>query len=145
MVSQKESEVDISTMPLGARQKQVWEMTHGLGEYKTPMRAREIADTLGISTNSVYVNRRRVRKILEDHGVLSGTPAKIQPRRIIRQTSENRMDSVIHTIEEQIQGYDDEERALTERLEQIRKEKPELEAALNRLRTVLDGQQAVAA
>lgn len=138
MTPKNESEVDISRMPLSPRQREVWEMTHGLNGNTQPMRAKEISEKLGISTNSVYVNRRRVRKMLEDHGV----DVAIQPRKIIRQQSGNRMDNVINSLKAELIGYEQEEAALLKRLGQIRKEKPEVEAALERLQIVLENAEA---
>lgn len=130
-----EGKVDISQMPLSPRQREVWELSYGLGENKQPMRAKEISEKLGISTNSVYVHRRRVRKMLEDHGFLPSVER--QPKRIIRQTnSENRMDNVVQSLQAELDGYNEEEKSLKQRLEQIEKEKPELEAALERLKVV---------
>jgi DNA-binding CsgD family transcriptional regulator len=120
---------DISGVPLTDRQRQVWEMTHGLGDYNQPMRASEIAKELGISTNAVYVTRRRVRQILEDQGLVR--PGEKQPKRIIRQKSG--LEEAIDSLRDQLLGYDSEEESLKNRLELIEKTRPDLQEALERL------------
>lgn len=124
------------------RQRQVWEMTHGLGDYDRPMSAAEIAKALGITTNSVYVTRRRVKKTL---GLDEGEQ-RLMPRRIIRQ--ENGLEVAKRQLQEQIDGYTQEEEVLRKRLDQIEREKPEIQEALNRLVAVTeksDGREPVAA
>lgn len=123
------------------RQRQVWEMTHGLGEFEgKPMTAQEIATALGITTNSVYVTRRRVKKMLG----LDDEPTRLMPKRIIRQ--ESGIQSAVRSLQTELDGYTEEEEALRARLEQIEREKPEVEAALNKLRAVTEAEhEAVAA
>ncbi len=138
-----EAKVDTSSMPLSPRQRQVWEMSYGLGDYEKPLKAKDISEALNISTNSVYVHRRRVRKMLEDHGILP--VGERSPKRIIRQPAENRMDNVVSNLQAELEGYNKEEQALKQRLETIEKEKPELEAALERLQRVLDSAEHISA
>jgi prefoldin subunit 5 len=93
------------------------------------MRASEIAKELGISTNAVYVTRRRVRQILEDQGLVR--PGEKQPKRIIRQKSG--LEEAIDSLRDQLLGYDSEEESLKNRLELIEKTRPDLQEALERL------------
>lgn len=114
---------------LTPRQRQVWEMSNALGEFDRKMNAGEISKVLGITTNSVYVTRRRVKKLLGlDDGEM------IQPRRIIRQ--ESGLEVAKRQLEEQVVAYNEEEQNLRERLEQIERERPEIKAALERLEAV---------
>lgn len=119
---------------LTARQRQVWEMTHGMGDYEGPMRADEIAKELGITPNAVYVTRRRVRAILEEKGLVE--PGTRQPKRIIRQRSG--LEEAIDSLETQLEGYETEVERLRTRLEQIERQKPELEEALGRLKAIAE-------
>jgi DNA-binding CsgD family transcriptional regulator len=113
---------------LTPRQRQVWEMTHGLGEFDKPKSASEIAQALGITSNSVYVTRRRVKKLL---GLDEGEFAS--PKRIIRHES-NGLTSAERSLQAQLDGYEREESELKDRLGQIKREKPEVEKALGLLR-----------
>lgn len=117
---------------LTARQRQVWEMTHGLGDYATPMSAGEIAKALGITTNSVYVTRRRVKKLLG----IADEPTGLMPKRVFRQ--ESGLQVAQRQLQEQLDGYDQEEESLRGRLQQIEREKPEIAEALKRLRAVTE-------
>jgi hypothetical protein len=103
-------------------------MTHGLGEFEKAMNAQAIASALGITTNSVYVTRRRVKALLG----LDGEAGRLTPKRIIRQ--ESGLELAVRSLEEQLTGYDQEESDLKERLAQIEREKPEIEQALKGLR-----------
>lgn len=111
------------------RQREIWEMTKGMGKWEgRPMKAPEIADTLGISANAVYVTRRRVKQIIED---ASGGRA---PKRIIRQ--ESRIEMAIEALEAELTGSIEEEAALMARVEQLQRERPEVERVLKDLRSV---------
>lgn len=122
------------------RQRQIWERSAGIGEFNgRPMTAVEIAKELGVTTNNVYVTKRRVRTIL-------GMDSKQEPKRIIKQ--ESNLDSAVSSLQKELDGYEAEVERLNARLEQIEREKPVVEAALDRLRGVTqsenDGVLAVA-
>lgn len=123
---------DVTTIKLTDRQREVWEMSHGLGEFSAqgPMRAKEIAEALGISANAVYVTRRRVRQIL-DGEVGSGQA----PKRIIR--NGNHLEHAITSLEEELAGYDGEIERINARLEEIERRKPEVEETLDKLRNLI--------
>lgn len=131
--------MDISQVRLTNRQKQVWEMTHGLGEYEQPMKAQEISKMLGISTNAVYVTRRRVKQLLEREGIETG---ELRPKRIVRHASGK--EAAVLALRRQLEEFDREENALRERLEQIENERPEITIALRHLDGAREPEKAAA-
>lgn len=112
------------------RQRQIWERLEGIGEFEgRPQKPAQVAAELGVTTNNVYVTRRRVRSALGIEGMRT-------PKRIIRQ--ESNLDSAVHSLQSQLDGYEEETRHLQERLEQIERERPAIESALERLRDVTE-------
>jgi hypothetical protein len=113
------------------RQQEVWDLTFGLnGQPK--LGAEEISKKLGISTNSVYVTRRRVRAKIEESEAL----APRAPKNIIRLGNgvlDGGLDDVADTLRVRLDGYTREESELRKRLQQIEKERPEIEKMLARL------------
>lgn len=119
---------------LTSRQRQIWEMSQGLGEWEgNPQDARQIADALGVTTNNVYVTRRRAKQIL--HG--EETQHRREPKRILR-TGAGGLQTALAALQEQLDGYKDEEATLRARLDQIEREKPEVENTIKRLRKVMN-------
>lgn len=120
-------EPDISK--LTSRQSEIWQRTQGLGEWEgKPQKATEIARDLGVTTNNVYVTRRRVKTIL-------GLDEQ-KPKRIIHQ--ESNLDAAISSLQAELDGLDEEKSQIESRLEQIQRERPGIEAALDRLFAVTD-------
>jgi DNA-binding CsgD family transcriptional regulator len=126
---------NLDRIHLTPRQREVWEMTHGIGAFDEPMNAKEIAAQLGITDNAVYVTRRRVRQILEQAGIESGGRT---PKRIMSDSAQkaSHLDQAIAELEAQYNAYDSEEAKLQARIEQISREKPEVKASLDRLRAI---------
>lgn len=120
-----------SDVKLTERQRQVWEMTNGLGEFDgNPMRAQEIAEKLGITPNSVYVTRRRVKQALENQG----HSTERSPLRYRKQKSH--LEQAVESLETELAGYDKEKADLEARIEQIERERPAVQAAIERLKAV---------
>lgn len=110
------------------RQREIWERLQGLGEFDgKPMKVTEVAKELGITTNNVYVTKRRVKTLL-------GMENKHSPKRIVQQQSN--LESAVESLQKELSGYEEEKARLHERLEQIEHERPAVEAALERLRAV---------
>lgn len=137
------TQIDISDFPsITDKQRKVWEMTYGLNGYQS-MKAKEIARKLEMTPNSVYVHRRRVKKMLEDHGLID--KGEIKPKRIIYpQQQSNRLEYLIFSLEKELEEYEEEEKTIRARLDKIEKEKPEIESAINRFRNLISEDGLVA-
>lgn len=122
---------EADAIELTDRQRQVWDMSYGVGsrEGQGKMKAPDIAQELGISANAVYVHRRRIKTIIEQRN-----GGDLSPKRIIRQ--ESRLEMAIAALEAEMQGMDDEEETLQARLDQIHRQRPEVEKVLDSLRSV---------
>lgn len=113
---------------LTAKQREIWEYTHGLGG-RDKLRAKQIAETLGISVNGVYVTRRRVKQKIEQ----AGGVVPQSPKRVIRMTEARGLERAMQELRTQLDDYAEEEKAIRERLEVIERERPEIEQAFAQL------------
>lgn len=116
---------------LTARQRQIWEMLNGIGDYEGDgeKTVKEVADSLEITPSAVYVARQRIKE------VLGLDTAERQPKRFVR--IEGGVPTAIKELRGELSAIEDEESKIEARKAEIDRRKPELEGAIASLEKLL--------